>query len=80
MIQGIDCGDGKIASQVCTTAFHRGLVVETSGSDNQVIKCLSPLTISTPELEKGLDILRGSLKSVLHGATAQPQELAGVGT
>jgi len=60
MIQGIDCTDGALASSITRKAFESGLIIETSGSDGQVVKCLSPLTISDDQLEKGLDILKES--------------------
>jgi diaminobutyrate-2-oxoglutarate transaminase len=40
-------------------------VIETSGSEGQVVKCLCPLTISESELAEGLDILRTSTNEVL---------------
>jgi diaminobutyrate-2-oxoglutarate transaminase len=80
MIQGIDCVNGELASLTCKHAFDRGLVIETSGSEGQVIKCLSPLTISEPELQEGLGILRSSLKTAWQASLGLVPEPAGVGT
>jgi diaminobutyrate-2-oxoglutarate transaminase len=65
MMQGLNCPDGEMASNITRGCFERGLVIETSGSEGQVVKCLCPLTISESELAEGLDILRTSTNEVL---------------
>lgn len=65
MMQGLNCKTGKLAKQIAQTAFRNGLIIETSGSQSQVIKCLAPLTISEQELNSGLDILEKSACTVL---------------
>ena len=50
MMQALDCQTGELAHRIITTAFEKGLILETSGSDDQVLKCLMPLTISYKEL------------------------------
>lgn len=57
---GIACPDGDTAGRVCRAALERGLVIETSGSFDEVVKCLPPLTISDDELERGLTALAES--------------------
>src|SRR5919199_1954107 len=57
LIQGLDCKDGNLASKITQKAFEKGLMIETCGDKGQVIKCLSPLTISEQELKQGMDIL-----------------------
>ena len=64
MMQGLDCSSGEFASSVSRKAFEQGLIIETSGSEGQVVKCLSPLTISDATLEQGLTILKASVKAV----------------
>ncbi|KER03971.1 diaminobutyrate--2-oxoglutarate transaminase [Photorhabdus temperata] len=64
MLQGINCITGLLASRITRKAFSKGLIIETSGADNQVIKCLSPLTISQKHLEDGLNILEESMAEV----------------
>jgi diaminobutyrate-2-oxoglutarate transaminase len=56
-MQGLECRDGELASKICRYAFGKDLVIETSGADSQVVKCLCPLIITMEELDKGLDIL-----------------------
>ncbi|MCU0714233.1 MAG: aminotransferase class III-fold pyridoxal phosphate-dependent enzyme [Pirellula sp.] len=65
MVWGIDTGDTPWASDVCKKAFENGLMIETSGANDQVIKLLPPLTISNEDLCIGLDILERSIASVL---------------
>jgi diaminobutyrate-2-oxoglutarate transaminase len=79
MIQGIDCLSGDVASLACEQAFRRGLIIERSGSEDQVIKCLTPLTISEDELEEGLGILRDSLRAAMETSPASASEPVRVG-
>ncbi|MBN1762011.1 MAG: diaminobutyrate--2-oxoglutarate transaminase [Methanomicrobia archaeon] len=65
MIQALDCKTGELANKITKTAFERGLILETSGSNGQVVKCLIPLTITDEQLNKGLDILEESVGEVL---------------
>lgn len=51
LMQGLQCRDGEQAAQITSKAFERGLVIETSGSDSQVIKFLCPLTIEQRDLD-----------------------------
>ncbi|WP_433558380.1 diaminobutyrate--2-oxoglutarate transaminase [Pseudonocardia xinjiangensis] len=53
------------AGKVCAAAFDGGLLVETSGSDEDVVKLLPPLTVSDTEIDEGLDIIRTSVNAVL---------------
>ena len=73
MVQALDCGSGEFASRVTARAFDRGLVIETSGSDDQVVKCLAPLIISDEQLERGLDILEEAVMDALARATRKKQ-------
>ncbi|MCR3884926.1 MAG: diaminobutyrate--2-oxoglutarate transaminase, partial [Methanothrix sp.] len=45
--------------------FERGLIIETSGSEDQVLKILAPLTITDEELEEGLAILDESVEETM---------------
>lgn len=64
MFQGISCVNGEIASKITRAAWRKGLVIETSGADDQVIKLLCPLTISDENLKRGIDIIEESFKEV----------------
>jgi diaminobutyrate-2-oxoglutarate transaminase len=65
MIQGLQCKNGTIARKITETAFRKNLIMETSGSEGQVLKCLCPLTISRNDLEDGLNRLSESINEVL---------------
>ncbi len=65
MIQALDCKTGELASKITATAFEKGVIMETSGSDGQVIKFLMPLTITNEQLNRGLHILEESVKKVM---------------
>src|SRR5690606_16006481 len=57
MFQGINCVNGALAEAITRKAFKQGLVVETSGADDHVVKFLCPLVISDESLKKGIDIV-----------------------
>ena len=57
MMQGVDVGSGELAGEICARAYAKGLIVETSGSDDQVVKVLAPLTTPDEVFRKGLTIL-----------------------
>lgn len=58
LIQGVRCTEPDDASRLCAAAFERGLMLETAGPEDEVVKLLPPLTISDEELQRGLDIIR----------------------
>lgn len=65
LIHGIDFADAELASRISQACFKRGLVVETAGINDQVLKLLPSLTIKEDELLHGLDIVRSGLKDAL---------------
>ncbi len=54
-----------LAGAVSAAAFERGLVIETSGARDEVLKFLPALTVTDEELLRGLDIVRESLAVAL---------------
>ncbi|MFE9576938.1 diaminobutyrate--2-oxoglutarate transaminase [Nocardia sp. NPDC006044] len=70
LVQGVVFDDASQASKVCQVAFERGLLVETSGSTDEVVKLLPPLTITDQELDHGLGILTGAVDTVCSGMGA----------
>ncbi|KAA8886131.1 diaminobutyrate--2-oxoglutarate transaminase [Nocardia colli] len=70
LVQGAVFDDASQASKVCQVAFERGLLVETSGSTDEVVKLLPPLTITDQELDHGLGILTGAVDTVCSGMGA----------
>ncbi|MBR9829239.1 MAG: diaminobutyrate--2-oxoglutarate transaminase [Oceanospirillales bacterium] len=57
LMSGIECPDGDLAGDVTSYAFEQGLVIETSGAHDQVVKCLVPLVITDEQIEFGLNVL-----------------------
>ncbi|MEX0791946.1 MAG: diaminobutyrate--2-oxoglutarate transaminase [Pirellulaceae bacterium] len=64
LIQGIQFEDPSIAAKVSAAAFKRGLIIETAGPDDEVLKTLPPLTINDQALKEGLNILVDSVHEV----------------
>jgi diaminobutyrate-2-oxoglutarate transaminase len=65
MIQGIAFDDIETAREISRAAFERGVVVETAGRDDEVLKILPPLTIPDEALEQGLDIIAECVEQTL---------------
>src|SRR5262249_26229269 len=57
MMQGILCADPKRAAAITAKAYKHGLIIERAGPEDEVIKCMMPLTTSYDILDEGLDIL-----------------------
>ncbi|MBM95488.1 MAG: diaminobutyrate--2-oxoglutarate transaminase [Oceanospirillaceae bacterium] len=71
IMQGLEFANGDIASAITEEAFKQGLVIETSGSDGQVVKVLAPLTIEEGTLEQGLSILEDCIDNVMNSSVAK---------
>lgn len=71
LIWGVEFADRELAAEVSQVCFERGLIIETAGIDDQVLKLLPSLTIDEADLTHGLDIIEQSLQSVIQNATAQ---------
>jgi diaminobutyrate-2-oxoglutarate transaminase len=64
MFQGINCVSGELAGAITQHAFKQGLIIETSGADDHVVKFLCPLIINDENLKKGIDIVEQAIKEV----------------
>ena len=67
MMRGLRCRNPEQAAAVTTQAFKDGAIFERSGSHDEVIKFLMPLTIETAQLNEGLDILQQAFQQVING-------------
>ncbi|MET9261445.1 diaminobutyrate--2-oxoglutarate transaminase [Amycolatopsis sp. NPDC004079] len=65
LARGLEFENGDLAGAVCKEAFERGLLMETSGPDGEVMKLLPPLTLTDDELSEGLAIIEESIAAVL---------------
>ena len=59
-IWGLHCGRAGAAQHISRACFERGLIMETCGAEDEVLKFLAPLTIGRTDLELGLDIIEKS--------------------
>lgn len=72
MFQGISCVNGELAEAITRRAFKAGLIIETSGAEDQVIKFFCPLIISDENLKKGIDIVEQAVKETCAGEDSIP--------
>jgi diaminobutyrate-2-oxoglutarate transaminase len=68
MMLGLACGVEGMAKHLSSIAFQRGLLAETSGPNDEVLKLMPPLTIDVDTLEAGMDILEASIQECLVAA------------
>jgi diaminobutyrate-2-oxoglutarate transaminase len=61
LMQGLGMPDPELAATVMAEAYRRGLIIETCGPRDEVIKLLPPLTTSAEDLLAGLAILRDAI-------------------
>lgn len=66
LMTGVRCADPGQAALVTKHAFNEGLIIERCGPEDEVVKCMMPLTTSMAELDEGLDILEGVFDSLFN--------------
>ncbi len=69
---GVEFADPSRAAAVCARAFELGLLLETSGPRDEVVKLFPPLTIEEQELEEGLALFASAVRG-----TERPARPAG---
>lgn len=69
MIWGLDCAGVAegFAERLSARCFEHGLVIETAGRKDAVLKFLPPLNIEPDVLEQGCAIVERAVKECLHG-------------
>lgn len=65
LMRGLHAPDAAFTGAVSAACFEKGLIIETSGARDQVLKVLCPLTISDADLEQGLNILERNVVAEL---------------
>jgi diaminobutyrate-2-oxoglutarate transaminase len=70
LARGLAFEDTGIAKRVAAESFDRGLLLETSGPEDEVAKLLPPLTATEEELTAGLDIMADAARAAVK--VAQP--------
>ncbi|TQL66993.1 diaminobutyrate aminotransferase [Nocardioides albertanoniae] len=64
-LTGIFFPDVEAAGKIAAAAYEMGLLVETSGPSDEVLKTMPPLTTTSEELASGLAIIEKAAVSVL---------------
>lgn len=74
MMQAIHFENIDMAGTVSKHAFQRGLIIETSGPDGEVLKLMPPLITDDADIQKGLEIIDAALAEAvrLEGRDSQP--------
>jgi diaminobutyrate-2-oxoglutarate transaminase len=70
LVWGLEFADPNLARRAGRAAFARGLLVETSGARDEVLKLLPPLTVSDAELDEGLAIIAESVAAAADNPTS----------
>ncbi|MCG8421448.1 MAG: diaminobutyrate--2-oxoglutarate transaminase [Proteobacteria bacterium] len=65
LIQGLVFDDASLAARISRHAFARGLVIETAGPRDEVLKLLPPLTMNVDTMTTGLDLIEDSIGAAL---------------
>lgn len=64
LMQGIECKDGDISDMITSDCFENGMVIETAGPNDEVVKFFCPLTVSESELEQGIHIFEKAVEKI----------------
>lgn len=77
LILGVECKVEGLAERWSRECFARGVIVETAGPGDSVLKLLPPLTIAEPVLRDALKVLEAALTALPEGAALKSRELVG---
>lgn len=64
LLTGLYFEDADVAGKVAAAAFEQGLLMETSGPEDEVLKLMPAMTIELDVLERGLNILADVVSDV----------------
>lgn len=65
LMQGLVMPSGDVAEEVCRHALARGLIIETAGPEDEVVKLFCALTIERGDLDKGLDVIEEAISKAM---------------
>ena len=65
LMQGLVMPSGEVADQVTGAALKEGLMIETAGPEDEVVKLFCALTIEQADLERGLDIIERAVEGAM---------------
>jgi diaminobutyrate-2-oxoglutarate transaminase len=63
---GVRCADADQAAMVTKNAFTEGLIIERCGPNDEIVKCMMPLTTTMAEIDEGLDILERAFEGLFN--------------
>ena len=72
LLQGLELGDAGLADRVMVRCFERGLMLQTSGPDDSLLRLTPPLTTPTLLLEQGLAIVHRCLAEAVGAQRPTP--------
>ena len=61
---GIECSAGETATLIARECFTNGMVIETAGPNDEVVKFFCPLTITQSEMDQGMKIFEKAVDNV----------------
>jgi len=64
LMLGIAFEDQDLAGSIARECYANGLIIETAGINDEVLKLMPALTISEEELTQGLDIIAAAVKKI----------------
>ncbi|MFT4628869.1 MAG: diaminobutyrate-2-oxoglutarate transaminase, partial [Myxococcota bacterium] len=64
-VYGVAFDDHRVADAATRAAFEQGVVIETSGAHDEVLKFLAPLTIDVERLREGLDVVENAVAAIV---------------
>ena len=77
LILGVESSLDGLPQRWSEECFKRGVIVETAGPGDDVLKLLPPLNIEIPTLKAALDIVDEALAALPEGASLRTPALAG---
>ncbi len=57
LIMGLEASVPEISQMMAQGAFERGLIIETAGAEDEVIKLLPPLVVTNEAIDRAIEIL-----------------------
>ncbi|MDN3609485.1 diaminobutyrate--2-oxoglutarate transaminase [Vibrio ostreicida] len=64
MMLGVECHNGQLSSEITQMCFEHGMVIETAGPNDEVIKFFCPLTINQADLAQGMAIFERAVSLI----------------
>ena len=71
LILGIETAVPEIAGTIAKGAYERGLIIETAGAEDEVVKLLPPLIVTDEAIDQALDILNEAADTISDDMVAE---------